>query len=224
MDPVIDYPELMDRLNNAFQYRYQDGMSGGLRLIGLVFARPESPVAKTEMISQIPYWHCRSGDNIDFFFAGYTYPHPVIEGFQAVPVLGHADWLYSPKLFNAFRTEIESQTQWRYSGACDLLLSNAFFDATQQKAVIDWKSIILCQLDQMLKDKAIDSIEKFFESVFRFAESHTGSDSCWGFSDQQGLKIGGSALKQAALSLLPKGCAEDYRKAEHFAVRNVGAR
>jgi hypothetical protein len=73
----------------------------------------------------------------------------------------------------------------------------------------------------MLEDKAIGSIERFFESIFRFAEETKDDDPAWGFSDLQGFKVGTSALKKFALSLLPKDCAEAYKQAEHFAVRDV---
>ncbi len=222
MDPVIDYPELIDRLTSAFQYRYQEGTSGRFRFTGLIFARPQSHLAKSEIIPQIADWHCRSGEHIDFFFAGYTYPHPPIEGYEPVPVLGQQDWLYNPQKFNTFRQDIESRTTWKYSGACDLLLTNTFFDTAENKAAIDFSSMVLCQLDKMLEDKAISSIETFFETVFRFAESSTDLDPCWGFSDAQGWKIGVSSIRRALLSLLPKGITEDYLKAEHYVVRDVG--
>jgi hypothetical protein len=73
----------------------------------------------------------------------------------------------------------------------------------------------------MKEDKAILSIGRFFESVFRFAESADDLDPTWGFSDSQGLAVAGSALKRVALSLLPKNLDADYKKAEHFAVRDV---
>lgn len=221
MDPVIDFSELTNKLTSAFQWRYDNGSSGHFRLIGIVFTRPQSKLAKQDIVPQIPDWHCRSGDHIDFFFAGYTYPHPVMEGYQSVPMPGHDDWLYSPQLFDDFRRDIESRTKWKYSGASDLLLANARFDPVTNQAAIDFSSIVLCQLDSMLEDKAIGSIERFFESIFRFAEENKDDDPAWGFSDAQGFKVGTSALKKFALSLLPKDCAEAYKQAEHFAVRDV---
>lgn len=126
--------------------------------------------------------------------------------------------------FNNFRKDLESLTSWQYSGGSDLLLANANFDTAKYEALIDFSSVVLCQLDKMLEDKAIPSVEQFFESVFRFAESSSDQDPCWGFSDAQGWKIGGSALKRMALSFLPKGFAETYTQAEHFAVSDVSAK
>ena len=72
MDPVIDYDELISNLSGAFQYRYNTVSIKRVRMVGIVFARPNSPLAKSEIIPQIADWHFRSGNHIDFFFAGYT--------------------------------------------------------------------------------------------------------------------------------------------------------
>lgn len=221
MDPVIDCQELIATLSSAFKYRYEDTQGRRFRIVGLVFARPNSPLAKSEIIPQIADWHHRSGNHIDFFFAGYTYPHELLPGFIAVSVPGRGEWLYSSQLFDRFRREIEAQTKWQYSGECDLLLTNTYFDAAEDQARIDFGSTIVCQLDQMKEEKAILSVGRFFESVFRFAESADDADPTWGFSDSQGLAVAGSALKRVALSLLPRNLDADYKKAEHFAVRDV---
>lgn len=221
MDPVIDYEELIARLTSAFSYRYETLTSDAVRMVGIIFARPTSPLAKAEIMPQIADWHYRSGKHIDFFFAGYTYPHPPVPGFINIPVPGRADWLYSSELFNKFRQEIEAKTKWQYSGGCDLLLTNARLDTHEDSAVIDFTSTIACQLDSMKDDKAISSVEQFFESVFRFAESASGKDPTWGFSDRQGLALAGSALKRVALSFLPKSLDTDVTKVQHFAIHDV---
>lgn len=85
-------------------------------MVGIVFARPNSPLARSEIIPQLNDWHFRSGDHIDFYFAGYTYPHPPVPGYQEVAITGSDPWLYSADRFNAFRQEIESRTSWEYYG------------------------------------------------------------------------------------------------------------
>jgi hypothetical protein len=143
---------------------------------------------------------------------------------MTVEILGGKPWLYSAERFNAFREEFEKRTKWKwkYGGSCELLLMNARLDATTQQGELDFSSLVCCQLDAMKRDEAIQSIERFFEAVFRFAESSSDDDPTWGFSDTQGIGIAGSALKRVVLSLLPKGLDSDFRKAEHFAVRDIG--
>lgn len=222
MVPVSDYNKFLSHLTNAFISAYGNSASDHVRLVGIIFARPSSPLAKSEIIPALADWHYRSGDHVDLFFAGY-HQHALLPGFIPVPVPGMGEWGYSPEVFNSFRQEIESRTKWQYSGACDLLLTNARFDTATQKAEIEFRSTIVCQLDSMKEDKAIPSVERFFESIFRFAESADDTDPAWGFSDKQGLSVTGSALKRVVLSLLPRELGTDYRKAEHFAIRDVAA-
>jgi hypothetical protein len=220
MQPAIDLKELIDSLTERFKSK--EDPFAHTRMVGIAFARPSSPLSQKEVIPQLNDWHYRSGDHIDFYFAGYTYPHPLVPGYIEVPIPGSEPWLYSAERFDAFRQEIESATTWRSSGSCELLLTNARFNINTERAYLDFSSMIRCQLDAMKNDKAIQSIERFFESVFRFAETTNDDDPTWGFSDAQGIEIAGSALKRVVLSLLPKRLDADYKKAEHFVVRDVG--
>ena len=193
-------------------------------MVGLAFARPNSALAKAEIIPQLEDWHHRSGKHIDFYFAGYTRPHPQItlRGYTEVSIPGARPWLYSAERFNAFRQELEAETTWKYSGGTELLLLNAHFDEAGDRAILDFGSTVCCKLDLMKIDQAVQGVEQFFEAVFRFAESTSDEDPTWGFSDKQGLGIAGSALKRVALSLIPKELEAEYKKAEHFVVRDVG--
>ena len=64
-------------------------------------------------------------------------------------------------------------------------------------------------------------MDSFFERIFRYAENQDGLDPTWGFSDQEGKRVVGSALKSMLISLMPKGLQEDTRRAFHFAVADV---
>jgi hypothetical protein len=222
MQPALDYNDLTDSLRERFRHRYDGDPTARTRMVGVVFARPNSPLARDEIIPQINDWHFRSGDHIDFYFAGYTYPHPLVAGYQEVPIPGSDPWLYSSGRFNAFREDLESRTAWKYRGACELLLTNARYDSVADRARLDFSSTICCRLDEMLKSESIRSIETFFEVIFRFAESASDEDPTWGFSDARGLDVAGSALKRVVLSLLPKELGEDYKRAEQFVVQDVG--
>lgn len=203
------------------KYPVQFTSPAPIRMTGIVFARPSSKITKEELIPHLADWHYRSGEHIDFFFAGYS-NNPSSKGKSTqIEVSGMEDWYYDPKLFNDLRIGVESKTKWKYSGSCDLLLTNSLYDHSAKKAEIDFNTTIVCQLHSMLEDKAIPSIERFFEKIFRYAESSNGCDPTWGFSDQNALDIGRSTLKMVVLSLLPKNIGCEYKKAEHFAVQNV---
>lgn len=221
MQTATDFAELLDRITGRFMYKYEDDPAGHVRMVGVVFARPNSPLTKAEIVPQINDWHYRSGEHIDFIFAGYTATHPHIAGYIEVAIPGSEAWFYSAERFDAFRKEFESRTTWKYGGSAELLLLNAHFHYPSQQARLDFSSMVCCQLDLMKTDQAIQSVERFFESVFRFAESADDTDPTWSFSDRQGLGIADSALKHVVLSLLPRGLDAEYKKAKHFAVRDV---
>lgn len=87
---------------------------------------------------------------------------------------------------------------------------------------MDFSSTIACDLDLMLQDRAIRSVRRFFEDLIRFAETVQKPNPIWGFSDKMGAQTAVSALKRVVLTLLPKDLGDDYVRAEHFAIRDVG--
>ncbi len=108
--PVIDYNQFLAHLTDAFIFRYGDSSSDHVRMVGIVFARPSSSLAKSEIIPALADWHHRSGDHVDFFFAGY-HQHALLPDLIPVPIPGIGEWGYSPEVFNSFRQEIESKTK-----------------------------------------------------------------------------------------------------------------
>lgn len=222
------YQDVLNSLTRAFKERYDTSEGQYVRMVGILFARPSSPVAKTEVVPSLDDYSFRSADNIDFFFPGYSlgpgpgqhqleYQGPHYE-FQRVA--GSGSWVFSPDLFDRFRRELEAMTTWQYKGGTELVLANARFDDAKGEAFIDFSTTVVCQLDTMKKDGAIDTVEMFFERIFRFAENFRGDDPTWGFSDIEGIRIGGSALRRVVLSLLPKDLGKDAEKAIHFAARD----
>lgn len=222
MVPADDFTKLLDSIAKNFLNQGKRPSQNQVRMVGLVFARPNSPLAKSEIIPQLNDWHYRSGRSIDFYFAGYARTSDKDTDRVQVRIPGAKSWWYSSSSFEVARNRVEISTSWQYGGSCELLLTNAHFDTTWKSASLDFATTICCQLDVMKTDKAIVSVERFFESVFRFAEKSTGKDPTWGFSDKLGLSVGRSALQQVVLSLLPKSISAEYTRAQHFAVRDIG--
>jgi hypothetical protein len=222
------YKDVLNSLTSAFKQRYDTSKGQYVRMVGILFARPSSPVAKTEVVPSLDDYSSRSADNIDFFLPGYCLePDPgqhqlEYQGshYEFQRVAGPRGWVFSPDLFDRFRRELEAMTAWQYKGGTELVLANARFDDAKDEAFIDFSTTVVCQLDTMKKDGAIDSVEMFFQGIFRFAENSKGDDPTWGFSDAEGIRIGGSALRRVVLSLLPKGLGKDVEKAVHFAARD----
>lgn len=223
MVPAYSYEIVCRELAKAFERRRYRGK---IRMVGLLFARPESSLAASEILPHLEYYHHRSGDHIDFFCAGYgKYWENSRDEFpdqRLVSRVKDENWLYSSAKFNAFREEVERMTRWRYSGGSDLLLTNGRYDSDKHIGYLDFSTSVVCQLDQMKSDGAILKVETFFEDVFRFAERFGGDDPTWGFSDRMGVKAAGSAIKRFVLSLIPKKLGEDVARVAHFAVQDIG--
>jgi len=198
------------------------------RMVVLLFARPELPLSKEEIIPSLPYYHVRSGRAVNFYCAGYKtgvgFPDDVL-----IAQVGGYDCFFSTERFNTARTEITAHSTWEYSGGCDLILVNAGLRMTsdwppQPKAYLDFSTAISVNLEKMKAEQAIDSVAGFFERIIKFTESYDGSDPTWGFSDAEAKTLAGSALKSVVLSLVPKPIREHIKQAFHFAVRDIHAR
>ena len=219
MIPAWDYAQVCRELRRAFRSRYPDGEVGRIRMVGLLFAPAEVRLAKEAIVPSLDYFHHRSGNHIDFFCAGYS-RYGFTPGGR--PVTGDdPPWMFSLEIYDRFRRDVERRSRWRYSGEADLLLMNGKRGSDEKTASLDFSSTIVCDLDRMIRDKAIHSVRRFFEDVFRFAEGVKAPDPTWGLSDEMGTRTAGSALKRVILSLLPKDLGADYRRAEHFAIRDV---
>jgi hypothetical protein len=222
MIPAWNYSQVIRDLKSSFEWRYEKN-GFDVRMVGLLFAPPEARLARDEIIPGLRYFHYRSGDNIDFFCSGYRRYGPDQEPGEERVTNDEPPWFFNVWMYDQFRRQIEQLSSWRYSGEADLLLMNAKFNNTSRTASLDFTSGIACDLDRMVKDGAIQSVRRFFEDIFRFAETAQTVDPTWGFSDQQGLRTAGSALKRVVLSLLPKHLGDDYKRAEHFAIRDISA-
>lgn len=222
MIPAWSYKEILNSLNSAFRDRYNIVDEKGIRMVGLLFAPPQSNLGQAEITSSLDYFHHRSGDSIDFFCGGYRrYGFDKQVGVERQVTSDDPPWYYNMMAFEELRQEIEKLSSWKYSGEADLILLTAQFDKTSEESHIDWSSAIYCDLDQMKRDNAITSVRRFFEDIFRFVDSYEGDDPVWGFSDKQGIANAGSALQRIILSLLPKNIGKIYCETKHLAVKDL---
>jgi hypothetical protein len=176
--------------------------------------------------SHIDYWHHRSDYYTDFFCPGYEADLPVGTDRTEVATVGGRKWFFSNCAFVTFLEQLEAQTSWRYSGGCELLVTNARYDAAQDKASLDLSSAIAVDLEGAKQDKAFRDVTGLCEAIFEFAKklNEATDDPCWEFSDRQGLRIVKGSLKEFLLNYLPKWLKPEARKAFHFATRNLEPR
>lgn len=211
MEAILTYKGLLWHIGiKCYQTRRQTGRTN--RMVGLLFTRPGSQLGD-ELEKSRGYWHYRSGEFIDFYWAGYR----------------NDDWKFDPKVFDEFRHEFQRHTKWKYSGGSDLILFDArlkpgeFDDCRAEESVSpDFTSAVVCHLDAMKRIDAFTSCEEFFERVFTYVEQHPDDSSVRGFSDEMFVSHGGSIIQRLVLSLLPKDLGKSVEQLRHYAVVGIG--
>jgi hypothetical protein len=204
----------------------QDGMmervllTNRAKLVGILFAQPGSALVKDQVLPNLPYFHERTANNVDFFFAGYSTDGGDADAVR-VTTIDSVKWFYSAQALDRMRAEVESSTKWRYSGGCDLLLTNARLDEDRKKVRLGFATSVICPLPEMLRIEAITSVPEFFEEIFRYAEKQDRNDPTWGLGDSPGFDQAGSILKAVVLSLLPKGIGKEAENLVHLAAQDI---
>jgi hypothetical protein len=222
MMPLKDFNFIQRDLTERFE---GNTLRKPVSLVAIVFSRPESALAKSEILPAIDYFNER-GNNTVFYFAGYD-----PEGVRAAQssVRGPADepWYFEAESFNNVRAEVEKRTTWRYSGGSDMILTNARYDLfdgfTQGR--IDFRTAIVLRLDKLKEISTIPTVGELFEQIFQYAENQdrTNGDPTWDFSNKTGIGLVKSSFKSLILSFLPKALQDDAKGAFHLVAVNIAS-
>jgi hypothetical protein len=85
---------------------------------------------------------------------------------------------------------LKKKPNWIYSGSIDFLLCNASRQE-EKNGFIDFSNLFYCDLEKMINSRVIISIERFFEEIFKYAESPVEIDPAANFiinRDIDGIK------------------------------------
>jgi len=209
------------RLGEAVKKRYQDKEAKPyVKMIGILFARPTMEPTAEHILPNFDYFDHRSGQNFDFFCAGYQKTETSTKPGKVLATVANQNISFDISLFVEIVKEIEGQCDWKYGGGTELLLTNVILDPVSDP-VIDFSQCIVCRLDEMLADKAITSVSHFFEEIMAYAERNDGRDPTWGFSDQRAVKSVRSALTWLVLSLLPRKLGDEIMATKYFAISDL---
>ena len=191
-------------------------------IVVIVFCLPESKIAKDEILPHLEYLNESTSDFVHFYFPGYGsgWPAHYYPDQKKVGTLNGVDWFFSVKPFNSIRKDLEAKTKWRYSSETDLILLSGKQNSAESGELC-FSPSHTCNLELMAKDGAFTSVRSFFGQITRLAESNNSNDPIRFLSNRYGGKIGMDFLKSALLSLLPDELAKSYRKAEHFAIKDI---
>jgi hypothetical protein len=223
MVPAKSLSDVLDRLCDQFAHEKPQCR---VKLIGILFCRPQLKVAKDDILPHLRYYHLRAGRYVDFFFAGFDgdtlYNHSPFS--YEIDGPDGKKWLFDERDFNIWRYELEQVSKWRYSGGNDLVLANARYDENKRLPYIDMENAICMTLEEVQRSGDVPEIGMILENIFRYAENPQPNDPVWGFSDELGKKIGSTALRKLFVSFLPKSLQKSADHAFHYAVRDLGAK
>ena len=189
-------------------------------LVAILFCNPNTGFCKSEILSSLSYFHHRSKEAINLFCCGYGAYWPEDKYPDLVPTIkiDGEQWYYSDNAFVQALEDFESRTKWRYSGENELLLLDV--SPSDVPSDLNINNAIVCNLEQMKRDKAFTSVRSLFEDLIRYCASTEFADA-FSFSDRQGLDIANSTLKNSILSLLPEPLQASYSKAESYAIKQI---
>ena len=229
--PVTQYDEVCSDLDRSFQRGGQEPLTL-VRLVGLLFARPASPLAKEEVIPNLSYLHHRSADFVHFYCGGY-WEGSVPPDAETGRIQVANGWMYSDEVFNNVRKEVESRTSWHYSGGVDLILTNAryrprrgswselLFTDDRPRSYLDFSSSIVVNLEQLKQTDSLPSVATLFEGICRYAERTNHQDPAWSLSDRLGGALAVEALKEIVLCALPEAVRDKAKVAFQYPVRDI---
>jgi hypothetical protein len=230
MIPAYTLDTIRRTLAEAFRSRYITNSNTRVRMVGILFAPAGSSVAKAEILPRLDDFHHRSGNNVDFFCAGYGayWPPGWVPDEKVVATTtdrygNKTEWKYSSKYFSDLLKEVRSEaTKWKYSGEIDLLLLNAY-EGAKDAARLDFSTSVVLMISQLRADIPTETVAGLFERIFSYAEASQESATTEGFSDKSGLTIGRSWLVDLATSYLPGKAGDLWKKGRHYAVHDLTA-
>ena len=179
--------------------------------IGILLSRPTSSTGR-DIIDSLPYYHHRSGQSINFYLPGYgAYWYGAYPDEKNVAIINGTQWSFSNLKYVEFIEALEEHSKWEYSGESELLL----IEYTNGK--LDYSNVLKFHLDAMLADKAISSVNSFFEDIFRYAMKQKNITQ---ISDITGLKTMGQITVDCVLAKLPSFFNGVIKKERHYLIND----
>lgn len=189
-----------------------------VKLIGIIFCRPQLPLAQEDIIPNISYYHVRSGRYIDFFFAGFT-KWPINDYSYEINGPSGRKWCFDERSFNKIRSDLEKYSNWEYSGGNDLVLITCRH-SKENKIYLDLDTGICIQMEHLKRIKGFE-VSQLFEKIFKYSENPDHENPVWKLSDTLGVEKGIDGIKNAFLSILPSDIKDDAKQAVMFAVKRL---
>lgn len=181
----------------------------------ILLAPKFSKLGYEDIIKRFGYLDSRTGEKLHIYCAGYgaywndSYaPDKEDVGIAKYNNGVSFKWEFSQNRFALFVDELEQVTSWKYSGGTELILLNS--DA-------DYSNCIIFKIEEMIKDKIIDSANEILEALIQHSRSETNSLSK--FSLNGAGKQTADEIVDSVVSCLPKPfetLRNIWKKGKHY--------
>lgn len=180
--------------------------------IGILLTRPELDTGR-HILDSLEYYHFRTGKVVNFYLPGYgAYWYNAYPDGRVVTKIDNVEWSFSNKMFVKFEDELELHSNWKYSGETELL----FLEYTKDQLL--FKNVLLFKLDNMLRDKAILSVDTFFNDLYRICKEKQDINA---ISDALGARQMKHIALKGIVDWLPEKLSSMFKEERHFCVRNM---
>lgn len=221
-----DYHEYVEWKNNLhISIMFLDGMSlkeikknsekYGITddVVAILITRPDLATGK-DILNSLEYYHFRTGHSINFYLPGYgaywteeEYP----DGKVVTEIVG-VKWSFSNQRFVEFIEDMEKYSKWRYSGESDLIFAEV------KNGRLSYERAMEFHLDNMLRDKAIISVNQFFEKIVRIGQEGRSMNQ---IGNKLGIDKGKQVVFDALLEKMPMHMGDVIKQEKYFCVKNI---
>jgi hypothetical protein len=215
---VADYSDMCDVLTRELVRR---GRNHSLAVA--VFASAHHEFTRTHLLPHVEYWNCRSRALVDFFFLGYRGD---ASSDEHVTPNDREDKGFDEATFVRAIEKFE-ESGWQYSGRPSIVIFESVLRQRNsdghRRAFPNMVSYIEFEIQSAIEDRAIGSVEVFFEKIVRFAKTQAATGSHWRLSDLAAAHSIAKALGEMVFENLPiKGTKQALAPLKYFRVRGTG--
>lgn len=182
-------------------------------VVAILITRPDLASGK-DILNSLEYYHFRTGHSINFYLPGYgaywteeEYP----DG-KVVTEIAGVKWSFSNQRFVEFIEDMEKYSKWRYSGESDLIFAEV------KNGRLSYERAMEFHLDNMLRDKAIISVNQFFEKIVRIGQEGRSMNQ---IGNKLGIDKGKQVVFDALLEKMPMYMGDVIKQEKYFCVKNI---
>lgn len=205
---ALTYQEMLKTIQNNSQNK---GIVDDF--VGVLLTRPDLDTGRS-ILNSLEYYHHLTGKNINFYLPGFgaywggdEYPDK-----KVVTEIEGVQWYFSNKQFVLFVKEMQIYSKWLYSGESELLL------ICLRDGILTYDGMLLFYLDDMLRDKVIDSLPKFFQQLSNLFKDKESLDA---IGNSLGKDKAVQIIVERMLEKLPYGLGRVFTQEKYFCVKNL---